>query len=59
MDSFDRLKKWLGIKDSLKIFERKQRGIYSTTQIEKNKIIITIKSKYLFEFQYIYSLYQI
>jgi len=59
MNSFDRLKKWLGIKDSLKLFEREQRGIYSTTPIEKNKIIIRIKSKYLLEYQYISSIYQI
>jgi hypothetical protein len=59
MNSFDKLKKWLGIKDTLKLFEREQRGIYSTIPIEKNKIIIKIKSKYLLEFQYIYSIYPI
>lgn len=59
MNSFDRLKKWLCIKDSLKLFEREQRGIYSTVPIEKNKIIIRIKSKYLLEYQYIYSIYPI
>jgi len=59
VESFNKLKKWLGIKDSLKLFERKQRGIYSTEFIEKNKIIIRIKSKFLIEFQHIYKLYQI
>lgn len=59
MNSFDRLKKWLGINDTLKLFEREQRGIYSTTPIEKNKIIIRIKSKYLLEYQYIYNIYPI
>ena len=57
--SFDKLKKWLGIKDSLKLFERSQRGIYSTELIEKNKIIIKIKSKFLIEYQKIYKLYPI
>lgn len=59
MDSFIKLKKWLGIKDSLKIFERNERGIYTTEPIEKNKIIIKIKSKFLLEFQQIYKIYPI
>lgn len=59
MDSLNKLKKWLGIKDSLKLFEREQRGIYSTEPIEKNKIIIKIKSKYLLEYQQISSIYPI
>jgi hypothetical protein len=58
-ESFDKLKKWLGIKDSLKLFNRKQRGIYSTNPIEKNKIIIKVKSKFLIEYQQIYKLYPI
>jgi hypothetical protein len=57
--SFEKLKKWLGIKDSLKLFERIQRGIYSTEPIQKNKIIIQIKSKYLIEYQKIYNIYKI
>ena len=58
-NQFNKLKKWLGIKDSLKLFEREQRGIYSTEPIEKNKIIMKIKSKYLLEYQQIYSIYPI
>jgi hypothetical protein len=54
MNTFNKLKKWLGINDSLKLFEREQRGLYSTQPIEKNKIIIKIKSKYLLEYQKIY-----
>ena len=56
-ESFYRLKLWLGIKDSLKLFDRTQRGIYSTESIGKNKIIIKIKSKFLIEYQQIYKLY--
>jgi hypothetical protein len=54
MNTFNKLKKWLGINDSLKLFEREQRGLYSTQPIEKNKIIIKIKSKNLLEYQKIY-----
>lgn len=59
MDSFDKLKKWLGIKDSLKMFNRDERGIYTKEPIEANKIIIKIHSKYLLEYQKIYSIYPI
>lgn len=59
MNSLDKLKKWLKIKDGLKLFNREQRGIYTTENIEKNKIIIRIKSKYLIEYQEIYSKYPI
>lgn len=59
MYSLDKLKKWLKIKDGLKLFNRNQRGVYTTENIEKNKIIIRIKSKYLIEYQDIYSRYPI
>lgn len=59
MNSLDKLKKWLKIKDGLKLFNRNQRGVYTTENIEKNKIIIRIKSKYLIEYQDIYSRYPI
>jgi hypothetical protein len=59
MNSLDKLKKWLKIKDGLKLFNRNQRGVYTTENIEKNKIIIKIKSKYLIEYQDIYSRYPI
>jgi hypothetical protein len=59
MDSFIKLKKWLCIKDSIKLYNRNERGIYSTENIPKGKIIIKIKSKFLIEYQEIYKLYQI
>jgi len=59
MDSFNKLKEWLKIKDNIKLFERPERGIYSTKNIKKNQPIITIKAKYLLEYNYIYSLYPI
>lgn len=59
MNSLDKLKKWLKIKDGLKLFNRNQRGVYTTENIEKNKIIIRIKSKYLIEYQDIYLRYPI
>ena len=59
MESFDILKKWLCIKDSLKLFNRPERGLYSTENISKDKIIIKIKSKYLIEYQNIIKLYNI
>jgi hypothetical protein len=57
--SFDKLKKMLGIKDSLQLFNRMERGIYSTNPIEKNSVVIRIKSKHLLEFQKINKLYPI
>lgn len=59
MNSLNRLKKWLGIKDSLKMFEREERGIYTTEPIKEGCIVIKIKSKYLLEYQQIYSIYPI
>lgn len=59
MDTFNKLKQWLNIKDNIKLFNRPQRGIYSTTDIKKNQIIIKIKSKYLLEYNAIYKLYPI
>lgn len=59
MNTLDKLKKWLGIKDYLKMYDREKRGIYTTSFIPKNKIIIRIKSKYLLEFQQIYLKYPI
>lgn len=46
MNSLNRLKKWLGIKDTLKMFERVERGIYTTQPIKEGNIVIKIKSKY-------------
>lgn len=59
MNFFEQLKKWLGIIDSLKMFDRIERGIYSSIAIPKNKIIIKIKSKYLIEYQQINKIYPI
>lgn len=59
MNTLDELKKWLGIKDTLKLANREYRGIYTTKPIEKNKIIIKIESKYLLEYQKIYSIFPI
>ena len=58
-NTFDELKNKLGIKDSLALYDRVERGIYSTVPIEKNNVIIRIKSKYLLEFQKIENLYPI
>ena len=57
--SFHKLKKWLNIKDNIKIFNRPQRGIYSTENIKKGAIIIKIKSKFLIEYNKIYKTYPI
>lgn len=59
MKSFDKLKKWLCIKDSLKLFNRPERGLYSTENIPNGKIIIKVKSKFLIEYQQINKLYLI
>lgn len=59
MDFLDKLKKWLGVKDTLKMFNRDERGIYTTEPIKQGKIIIKIKSKYLLEYQQIYTIYPI
>lgn len=59
IDLFEKLKNKLGIKDSIKLFDRANRGIYSDKPIEKNHVIIRIKSKYLLEFQRIEHLYPI
>lgn len=59
MGSLNRLKKWLGIKDTLKMFERDERGIYTTEPIKEGNIVIKIKSKYLLEYQQIYKIYSI
>lgn len=59
MNSLNRLKKWLGIKDTLKMFERVERGIYTTQPIKEGNIVIKIKSKYLLEYQQIYTIYPI
>ena len=40
LNSLNRLKKWLGIKDTLKMFEREERGIYTTEPIKEKSIII-------------------
>lgn len=57
--SFDKLKRWLNIKDNMKIFNRPQRGIYSTENIKKGVSIIKIKSKFLIEYNKIYKKYPI
>ena len=59
LSQFNKLKQWLNIKDNIKLFNRPQRGIYSTNDIKKNQIIIKIKSKYLLEYNTIYKLYPI
>jgi len=59
MDSFEKLKKWLHIKDNIKMYNRPERGLYTTKEIKKGEIIIKIKSKYLLEYSSIYALYPI
>lgn len=59
MNSFNKLKEWLKIKDDIKLFDRPQRGIYSTKNIKKFDQIIKIKSKYLMEYSNIYKIYPI
>lgn len=59
METFVKLKKWLGINDKLGLFDRDERGIYTTESIVKGSIIIKIKPKYLLEYQQIYSIYPI
>ena len=59
MNSFNELKVWLGINDNIKLYERPERGLYSTINIKTNKEIIKIKPKYLIEYQQIYKKYPI
>lgn len=59
MNSFEKLKKWLKIKDNIKMYDRPQRGLYSIKELKKGEIIIKIKSKYLLEYSSIYVLYPI
>lgn len=59
MNSFENLKKWLNIKDNIKMYNRPQRGLYTTKEIKKGEIIIKIKSKYLLEYSSIYASYPI
>lgn len=50
MDSFDKLRTWLKVKnDNLRMFEKNSRGLYSTKDIQKGSIIMQIPSKYLLE----------
>ena len=50
-DKLDKLKKWLGINDLLELSCGESRGLFTLEPIQKNKIIIKIKSKYLIEYQ--------
>lgn len=59
MNSFENLKKWLHIKDNIKMYDRPERGLYTTKEIKKGEIIIKIKSNYLLEYSSIYAKYPI
>jgi hypothetical protein len=59
MDQLSKLKQWLKIKDDIKLFERPQRGLYSTKNIKKFDQIIKIKSRHLMEYSTIYKMYPI
>ena len=52
MSKFDKLKKWLNIKDNLIMMDKDTRGIMSTKDIHKGDIIMEIPSKYLIELSY-------
>jgi len=50
MNSFDKLKTWLKVKnDNLRMFEKDSRGLYSIKDIKKGTIIMQIPCKYLIE----------
>lgn len=55
MNSLNELKNWMNIKDNIKIFDRPERGMYSTKDIKKNQVIIKIKSKYILSYNNIYA----
>lgn len=51
MDVFTKLKEWLNKEnDHLMMYEKGSRGIYSTKDIKKNDIIISIPEKYIIEY---------
>ena len=51
MESYIQLKKYLHLeKDSLRMFDRPHRGIYSIKDILKNEIILSIPHKYIVEY---------
>jgi hypothetical protein len=52
MSKFDKLKKWLNIKDNLIMMDKDTRGIMSTEDIQKGDILMEIPSKYLIELSY-------
>ena len=54
---FENLKKWLGIKDSIHIFNTDTRGCYSSNLIKSFQPIVKIKSKYFIEYSKIIKLF--
>jgi len=55
---FNKLKAWLGIKDSIRVLNCDSRGCYSLYPIKQYEPIIKIKSKYLIEYSQIQSKYK-
>jgi len=51
------LKTYLEIQDDICMFDRSERGLYSTKKIKKDDIVIKIKRKYLLEYNYICKVY--
>ena len=52
MYKFDKLKKWMNIKDNLVIMDKETRGIMCTEDIHKGDIVMEIPSKYLIELSF-------
>lgn len=51
MSTFLKLKKWLNKEnDNLMMFDTGSRGIYSTKNIKKNEVVISIPNKYIIKY---------
>jgi len=54
MESFQKLKKWLKIKDNIHMYDRPARGLYTSKDIKKDTEIIKVKSSNLIEYSRAY-----
>ena len=54
MEAFQKLKKWLKIKDNIHMYDRPARGLYTSKDIKKDTEIIKIKSPNLIEYSRAY-----
>jgi hypothetical protein len=59
MEEFSKLKRWMKIKDNIAVYDRPERGLYSTKPIKAHDVVVRVRAEFLMEYSFIQSVHDV